>query len=231
MKTILITTALTMSLAAATTARADCAADIAAFPEEHGETLSALTNDDRPVVRSLMNAARDLSANGYDEVCASVLDSLEEYVEARAEEGVGEPAPVEGAADGATDGTETVAETEAEAEIEAGTVDLTAAGNDWARKDLVGTYVYGIDEEYLGAVEGALVGEGGKLSHLIVATGGLLGIGDREVAVPVTKIKAIAGEDWLYVPMTQDQLEKAPDYDETDGEWTIDNNDGYYDAS
>lgn len=51
--------------------------------------------------------------------------------------------------------------------------------------DFVGRKVYGPENDAIGEVEDVLFGPDGRMSGLVLEVGGLLGIGEREVAVPI----------------------------------------------
>lgn len=234
MKKLLITTALVAGIGAAPAAWAACSDDIASFRDGLAERDIAVVPEDRGVLRNLMQSAGMLSDGGYEDACGSVVEAMEEYAEARADRvEEAEGGTVDPAADPAADGSDpadaAIRDTTEPSKFDAaGLVPITDGSGAWAHKDIMGAYVYGLENEYLGAVDGALLGDGGKISHLIIGTGGLLGIGDREVAVPLGQVKAMPEGDDLYLAMTQDKLEQAPDYDETDEGWVVDENDSYY---
>jgi hypothetical protein len=52
--------------------------------------------------------------------------------------------------------------------------------------------------------------EKGKISYAVLSYGGLLGVGDKLVAVPITSIKPQPGQNYLVLNMPKSQLESAP---------------------
>lgn len=218
MKKLFVTTALVAAVGFGPAALAECDERISEFRTSAAEREMTMGAPDRNILRSLVQSARSLSDAGYEDACGTVVEAMEEYVEARAER-----AEEEG---GAMTEDGRMADDEM--------VGLMDAPEGIRRADLVGKDLYGLEEdeagevEYLGSVDGVLLGEGGKLTHLIVGVGGILGIGDREVAVPADMIKVFGDGDDLFAPVTEERLEDAPDYDETDEGWKRDTNDEYY---
>ncbi len=75
--------------------------------------------------------------------------------------------------------------------------------------DLEGRDVYTETGEDVGEIN--FIGRRGDTLVAIVAVGGFLGLGERDVAVPVEKM--VVREDRIVVPqVTQDQLENLPEY-------------------
>lgn len=84
-------------------------------------------------------------------------------------------------------------------------------------EDLVGTTVYGANEENIGEI-GDVVLQGDKVDAVIIDVGGFLGMGEKEVAVGMDKLTFMADEDgdrYLYTTFTKEQLDAAPAYDES----------------
>ena len=71
---------------------------------------------------------------------------------------------------------------------------------------------------------------GGKATHMIVGHGGFWNIGDDEAAIPLQRMRWDPESEAFYINLTEEQLDNAPDYDQKNGRWVIDKNDGYYDS-
>ncbi|MEO1794886.1 MAG: PRC-barrel domain-containing protein, partial [Pseudomonadota bacterium] len=72
---------------------------------------------------------------------------------------------------------------------------------------LVGEYVYGENGETLGDVNDVVLTNG--VPNVVIGVGGFLGLGEREVAVPVERFSK--RDDKLYVTnMTEEQLKNMP---------------------
>ena len=192
----------------------DCSADMQSAYDTHGAILSGNTGiplHARAVVRDLRNAAIALKQQGNEEACRDVVavlnDLAADYKEAAKDNGT--------------------AATMELSEIEAGVVILETSDTTLDTDSLVGVNVRNYKGEFLGEVDGVMM-RGGKLTHMIVGHGGFWNIGDDEAAIPISKIKWHPETEVMYINMTEEQLEKAPDYDRKDGKWVVDNNDGYY---
>jgi sporulation protein YlmC with PRC-barrel domain len=83
--------------------------------------------------------------------------------------------------------------------------------------------VYDTQENKIGEVNDILLDKDGRVSTVIVGVGGLLGVGEKDVAVPFNALKVGEkdGDRYLVMNATKEALEKAPGYifDETKGVW------------
>src|SRR5690348_2802159 len=83
--------------------------------------------------------------------------------------------------------------------------------------------VYDTANNKIGEVRDVLVDASGKVAAFIVGVGGLLGAGERDVAVPFDAIKATEqnGKVTLAMNSTADQLKNAPafKYDSNSTKW------------
>ena len=83
--------------------------------------------------------------------------------------------------------------------------------------DLIGSDVYGANDDNIGNIGDILLTEDGSFDAIIVDVGGFLGIGAREVALSLDEVEFMRdqNENWyVYTGYTQEQLEAAPEYDE-----------------
>ncbi|MGY6708183.1 MAG: PRC-barrel domain-containing protein [Rhizobiaceae bacterium] len=122
-------------------------------------------------------------------------------------------------ADDAT-ATDDVAATETD-EMETGAVDPTTLdGVDMgaiSTDDLIGTTVYGANDENVGSVGDVILSQDGDVEAIIVDVGGFLGIGAKEVALGMDNLEFMSDADgnmYLYTQFTEEQLEAQPEYDE-----------------
>ncbi len=90
--------------------------------------------------------------------------------------------------------------------------------------DLVGTAVYGADDNWVGQISELALTESGEVEAVIVDVGGFLGIGTRPVALTMEQIQLRRGEGGLfrddlraYVNATQEELESLPEWDNDQG--------------
>lgn len=75
----------------------------------------------------------------------------------------------------------------------------------------IGMAVKNTNNEDLGKINDLVFDpEKGKISYAVLSYGGLLGVGDKLVAVPITSIKPQPGQNYLVLNMPKSQLESAP---------------------
>ena len=83
--------------------------------------------------------------------------------------------------------------------------------------------VYDNQNNKIGDVNDILVDKDGRVSAVILGVGGLLGVGEKDVAVPFNALKVAEkdGDRYLVINTTKEALEKAPGYtyDRTKGVW------------
>ncbi len=96
---------------------------------------------------------------------------------------------------------------------------LTEVGAEGLSADnLIGTTVYGANDENVGDIEDVILSADGAVDSVIINVGGFLGIGEKEVAVGMDNLQFLSDEDgdyYLYTQFTQEQLEAQPEYDES----------------
>ncbi|QND54042.1 PRC-barrel domain containing protein [Phyllobacterium sp. 628] len=82
---------------------------------------------------------------------------------------------------------------------------------------LIGTTVYGSDDETLGSVGDALMTPDGQVEAFVVDVGGFLGLGKKPIAISIENLDLLAdknGKIAVYTPFTKQQLEAHPAYSE-----------------
>src|SRR5262249_13122763 len=74
--------------------------------------------------------------------------------------------------------------------------------------------VYDTQDNKLGSVSDVLLDKGGQVSAVILGVGGVLGIGEKDVAVPFTalQLQAKNGNPYLVVDASKEALKAAPGY-------------------
>ncbi|KFB08889.1 PRC-barrel domain-containing protein [Nitratireductor basaltis] len=96
---------------------------------------------------------------------------------------------------------------------------LAEASSDQISADnLMGTSVYGANEEDVGEIGDVILSSDGQVEAIIVDVGGFLGLGEKEVAISMENLVFMADDDgelYLYTEFTEEQLEGQPEYDET----------------
>ena len=98
--------------------------------------------------------------------------------------------------------------------------------------DLIGSDVYGPDNNSIGEIEDIIVSKGTKPSFALISYGGFLGLGESRAAVPLEKLR-ISEDNYVFADMTADQLQKAPGIPRGSRDWWTDTswmtkNEAYY---
>ncbi|WP_222183658.1 PRC-barrel domain-containing protein [Geminicoccus harenae] len=79
--------------------------------------------------------------------------------------------------------------------------------------NLVGTDVRNAQDENLGQVDDIVLDpQTGQIRYVVVATGGFLGLGTRDVVVPWNQLRATPGLETILLPVSQDAMEQAPEF-------------------
>lgn len=77
--------------------------------------------------------------------------------------------------------------------------------------DLLGSEVRTLGNVALGSVDDIVMGpEGGKIAYLVVARGGVFGLGERHVAVPWDQFKVSPNLHILVLDTSKDAMDRAP---------------------
>jgi sporulation protein YlmC with PRC-barrel domain len=84
--------------------------------------------------------------------------------------------------------------------------------------DLIGRTVIGADGESLGEVNNILLSPSGEIERVVVGSGGVLGIGEREVAIPWSETEASPNDEQVRVTMTKKDFEGAPEYERAESD-------------
>jgi sporulation protein YlmC with PRC-barrel domain len=88
---------------------------------------------------------------------------------------------------------------------------------------LVGLNVRNAQGETIGEIKEVLISNGGSIQSAIVAVGGFLGVGERNVALAWNQLKFQRDGEQLraMVSMSKDQLKTLPEYKEQKGAWSM----------
>lgn len=196
------------------------------------ERIAAADPESRGRLRELMEAARILSEAGREEACRSVVSAVAEMTAepptAPVPEGAAsrQPRPSE-AAPAQDTANERLARASADERWDWREFDY-ASSADRARpfesvaerlssEMIVGAEARFEGGEELGSVEGFLTDRVG-VSHLIVSYGGFLGLGDREVAVPIGDVGFDPVTGVFFIDAGPAWLEEQPDWEQA--EWS-----------
>jgi sporulation protein YlmC with PRC-barrel domain len=82
----------------------------------------------------------------------------------------------------------------------------------------IGSTVYTSTDENIGDINDLIFDDKGSIQAVIVGVGGFLGMGEKDVAVPLNKINVTKDENnavKLTVQASREDLEKAPAFDKT----------------
>jgi|GEM_PF-1380194 len=77
--------------------------------------------------------------------------------------------------------------------------------------DLSGMEVVGSDGEDIGKIKSIVTGPGQAKPHAVISSGGFLGLGAREIVVPLAELRPI-DSDKVQARFTQAQVETLPEY-------------------
>ena len=83
-------------------------------------------------------------------------------------------------------------------------------------EELVGTTVYGANDENIGEISDIVLTQDGKVDAMIIDVGGFLGVGEKPVAVGFDKLAFMTDKDgkkYLYTKFTKEQLDAQTAYD------------------
>jgi sporulation protein YlmC with PRC-barrel domain len=74
--------------------------------------------------------------------------------------------------------------------------------------------VYDLSDNKLGTIDDVLIDNTGKITALMIGVGGFLGIGQKDVAAPFTRVLMGKKNDKWYLSLdaTKEQLKAAPGY-------------------
>ena len=97
--------------------------------------------------------------------------------------------------------------------VSVSTTELREVAMGWsAKKQILGKSVYNNIGEKIGDINDLIVTPDKAVSYAIVGVGGFLGVGEREIAVPVGQLKQ--QEDKIVLPgATKDALKAAPKFE------------------
>lgn len=99
-----------------------------------------------------------------------------------------------------------------------GTTEAIAAqtSDQWLASKFHGTEVLGSDGKKIGDIADILFDKNGKIEAYVVSTGGFLGVGAKEVALPPSAFEVVQGQnggaDKLKIAMNQNDLKQAQNF-------------------
>ena len=91
--------------------------------------------------------------------------------------------------------------------------EITTLTKGWsAKKQILGKLVYNEQDEKVGQVDDIIVAPDKAISYAILGVGGFLGLGERNVVIPFTQLKADDGK-FILRGATKDALKALPAFD------------------
>jgi ribosomal 30S subunit maturation factor RimM len=91
--------------------------------------------------------------------------------------------------------------------------EITTLTKGWSAKNqILGKLVYNEQDEQVGQVEDIIVAPDKAISYAILGVGGFLGLGERNVVIPFTQLKADDGK-FMLRGATKDALKALPAFD------------------
>jgi sporulation protein YlmC with PRC-barrel domain len=108
---------------------------------------------------------------------------------------------------------DSAAQTAGSTVISVSTAELREVAKGWsAKKQILGKDVYNDAGDKVGEIDDLIVTPSKSLSYAIVGVGGFLGVGEHQVAVPVSRFKQQMGKIVLR-GATKDALKAAPKFE------------------
>ena len=91
-----------------------------------------------------------------------------------------------------------------------------AEGSVVESRDLIGTRIKNAEGKDIGEIDSLIVDpQNGRISHVVIGVGGLMGVGEKKVVVPWSEVKMASATSGRKPAITMDQakLESAPRYE------------------
>lgn len=103
------------------------------------------------------------------------------------------------------------------ATINAGNFVQNQHATDWRGSKLIGAIVYGPDNASIGSINDVLIGNDAKVRAVVIGVGGFLGVGEKNVAVPlealnITRKPDSSAIDKIAVGYSKEDLKAAPQF-------------------
>jgi sporulation protein YlmC with PRC-barrel domain len=100
--------------------------------------------------------------------------------------------------------------------------------------ELIGTDVYGPDNNSVGEIDDVVVSPDNTPAYALISYGGFLGMGQEQTAVPIKSIR-FSEDNYAFVAFNADQLKAAPKFERGTSDWWGNeqwrkDNDAYYNS-
>ncbi|MDQ0313574.1 PRC-barrel domain-containing protein [Amorphus orientalis] len=214
-------------------------------PEQRAEYSGQMMRD----LRELRDAAQTLQAYGKTEACQSIADAVHDITENPGDAKQSRMDQTGNQQSGNQQNAQTQQQAsnsqqqnmnadQAQAQGQPTFQNATAIGemDGQVRADnILGADLRSRDDEWIGEVDDLVLGNQGHPTYAVVTYGGFLGLGEEASAVPFEMIHVAQGDEVYYLPMSEEQLEDAPRFDQGNFEWTRDEqwrtqNDDYFNS-
>jgi sporulation protein YlmC with PRC-barrel domain len=114
--------------------------------------------------------------------------------------------------------TDTTTAAEQPAAIDPGLAVKIDAGKSVLATSFIGSSVYTATDENIGDINDMIFDDKGAIQAVVVGVGGFLGMGEKDVALPLEKIRLTKDENnalKLTIQASREELENAPAFDKT----------------
>jgi PRC-barrel domain len=104
---------------------------------------------------------------------------------------------------------------------------LSEAKGRISASNLIGADLVGKGDDTIGEIEDVVMAPDGKATYVVVSSGGFLGVGESQSAIPYSELKIAYDGDGsaiFFIPMTEEQLSKAPHFKRGSMDWVSDEN-------
>ncbi len=179
-------------------------------------------------IRRLHDAAGIFARNGQDDACEEVVSGINELIEERRE---------------MLNKDEMLVSQEVWGVTETARLKMAQPVSDMQKplhgNQLIGADIRNLKNEDLGEIQDVVFDPQKKeIRYVVIAHGGFLGVGDKQIAVPWNKLKATTDDDErIYVlDVSEETLEQAPNFERSErfqidmGDWRQEN-DKYFEEN
>lgn len=184
-------------------------------PERRAQMGAGVIRD----LRNMRDAATSLQRYGQTEACRQVTKAMQAIMEdprANTQTGTDETAATQQGSD-ADPASLNPEERWSDQREEAVAMDNMDGA--MRAEEIIGTDVRDGNNDNVGEVDDIVISGGDGQSYLIVAYGGMLGLGEDRTAVPLSAAAISKSRDVIFLPMTLDELEQAPSFEEGNYDW------------
>jgi sporulation protein YlmC with PRC-barrel domain len=96
--------------------------------------------------------------------------------------------------------------------------EMNLAEKGWSgKKDIMGKAVYNDNNEKIGDVNDVIFSRTNSASFVVIGVGGFLGMGEHDVAVPLSRLKH-DNDKWILAGATKEALKSMPEFKYTSAE-------------